>query len=80
MTMDKDCILESMISRIEELIGLPPGWDGNGEAAPLNRNDLKRLSDLLGSYGHDVPAAHIFPTIDGDVEFEWDVDTPPPSS
>jgi hypothetical protein len=60
-------------SRLEELSRLQDGWL-NGEGHALSKEGLLRLGGLFdASFGADLPLPFIYPTPEGGVQAEWNV-------
>mgnify|MGYP006995476720 CR=1 FL=1 len=62
-------------TRMEELALLSDGWM-NGEGKRLPENQLAWLSDMfdLNYNSEDLPLPATFPTLDGNIQFEWSLE------
>lgn len=64
---DVDC-------RLRELSSLEGGWGETGREASLNKEMIQKLIDLYDEFGSEMRHPLIFPTPDGNLQFEWDSD------
>jgi hypothetical protein len=59
------------VSRLSELVRLPPGWDGYA-AEPISFGDVYYALRLLEAVcGDEAPAPQIVPGSSGDLQIEW---------
>ena len=62
-----------LAERIEEFRSLKDGWMGEGSIAPVV-GDLDRIVESFANhYSCDLPLPQLFPTSDGGVSAEWEV-------
>jgi hypothetical protein len=68
---DQNSIPLDVASRLEELAQLKQGWlDGDG--VELSKEGLKAIeADLNFRFSDDKMLPHIFPTLNGGLQFEW---------
>lgn len=65
--------ITSVVNRIDYLLTLPEGWDGEG-GLPLNLDTaMTAISFLLEKAQHETPAPQIIPTAQGGLQFEWHI-------
>ena len=60
--------------RLRELSGLEGGWGETGREASPNKEMIQKLIDLYDEFGSEMRYPLIFPTPDGNLQFEWDSD------
>lgn len=60
--------------RLRELSGLKAGWGENGDEVAPDGGRIQLLIDLYDEFGADLEPPLIFPTPDGNLQFEWDSD------
>ena len=58
--------------RLQELMGLGPGWGEMGDETPPDREGIRRLITLYEGFRRELRPPLIFPTPDGNLQFEWD--------
>ena len=59
-------------SRLKEFAELPQGWfDGDG--CEIDKPGLLWLEQLLDTYPEALPKFYIYPTPNGDIQLEWDL-------
>ena len=65
-------ILNQPLNGVGDLQLIPPGWfDGDGRE--IDKSGLLWLEQLLESYPEDLPKFYIYPTPNGDIQLEWDL-------
>jgi hypothetical protein len=63
--------LRSALTRMNHLMTLPPGWDGD-HAAPLDRDTVKVVWSLLQGLAPEVSTPPtVVPTVSGGLAVEW---------
>ena len=60
--------------RLRELLDLKPGWGERGNEQPLNQEEVESLISRYDEFGSELRLPHIYPTPDGNLQFEWDSD------
>jgi hypothetical protein len=60
-----------IITKIEELLGLPPGWDSYGAQPITMRSAIVTLNILASVMQEHTPTPWIVPTPTGSIQFEW---------
>lgn len=51
---------------------LGPGWGETGDETPPDREGIRRLITMYEGFGRGLRSPLIFPTPDGNLQFEWD--------
>lgn len=57
--------------RIQELLTLPDGWDGEHSKALSVTCVMEALEFLFAALSHDTLAPHVVPTSEGGLQLEW---------
>lgn len=58
--------------RLRELLDLKPGWGERGDEPPLNHDGVESLISKYDEFGSDLRLPRIYPTPNGNLQFEWD--------
>jgi hypothetical protein len=57
--------------RVEEILSLPPNWDGEDARAIDVSCVIEALDFLFSALSHDTPAPQVVPTAEGGLQLEW---------
>lgn len=61
-------------SRLLELSSLEDGWGENGDEVAPDADRIRTLMDRYDGFATGLRLPRIFPTVEGNLEFEWDSD------
>jgi hypothetical protein len=57
--------------KVEQILKLQDGWDGEGSKAPNLNSVIEALEFLFSALSHDTLAPQVVPTSDGGLQLEW---------
>jgi hypothetical protein len=63
--------LATVVERLNDVVRLEPGWDGETASSPTREAALASLRALFEVMWQDSPAPAIIPMYDGGLQLEW---------